>query len=109
MATALVQEFKIAGDDRTTTNYDHLMKTLALDGSPPPGLIVHTAGWDETSGVFRIFAVWESAEQAGTFIRDRVRPVLEEALPNPDRSDAPDLESMYDLHHFVDRSSGPPI
>ena len=106
MATALVQEFKITDDDRTTTNYDNLMKTLDLDDAPPPGLIVHTAGWDETSGVFRIFAVWESAEQASTFIRDRVRPVLEEALPNPDRPDAPDLESMYDLHHFVTGADG---
>lgn len=103
MATALVQEFKVEDDDRTTSNYDHVVQTLGLDNAPPAGLIVHTAGWDETAGVFRIFAVWESAEQASTFIRDHIRPVLDESPANPDRRDAPDLQSMYDLHHFVDR------
>lgn len=103
MPIALVQEFKITDDDRTTSNYDHVMQALGLDDAPPPGLIVHTAGWDEASGVFRIFAVWDSAEQASTFIRDRIRPVLEEEPANPERRDPPDMESMYDLHHFVDR------
>jgi hypothetical protein len=101
MPTALVQEFKILDDDRSTTNYDHVVQRLELDGSPPEGLIAHTAGWDERAGVFRIVAIWDSKEQAEGFMRDRLQPILEEGPVNPDRREEPDLESMYDLHHFV--------
>jgi hypothetical protein len=101
MATALVQEFKILDDDRSTTNYDHVISRLDLEGEPPDGLIVHTAGWDEQAGVFRIVAVWESAEQAGAFMRDRLQPVLDEGPANPGRREQPDLETMYELHHVV--------
>jgi hypothetical protein len=102
MPTALVQEFKILDDDdRSTTNYDHIVERLDLEAAPPEGLIVHTAGWDEAGGVFRILAIWDTAEHAETFMRERLRPVLDEGPVNPDRREEPDLESMYDLHHFV--------
>jgi hypothetical protein len=101
MATALVQEFKILDDDRSTTNYDHVIGRLNLDSEPPDGLIVHTAGWDEQAGVFRIVAVWESAEHAAAFMRDRLQPVLDEGPVNADRREEPDLQTMYDLHHIV--------
>ena len=101
MATVLVQEFKILGDDRSTTNYDHIVQKLDLEQDTPDGLIVHTAGWDEKAGVFRILAVWDSAQQAETFMRDRVQPLLEEGPVNPDRREEPDLESIYETHHVV--------
>jgi len=101
MATALVQEFKILDDDRSTTNYDHVIGRLSLDSEPPAGLIVHTAGWDEQARVFRIVAVWESAEQAAAFMRDRLQPVLDEGPANPVRREEPDVQTMYELHHIV--------
>ncbi len=101
MPTALVQEFKILDDDRSTTNYDHVTQRLDLDNAPPDCLIVHAAGWDEEAGVFRIVAIWESAAQASAFMRDRLQPVLDERPVNPLRREKPDLETMYDLHHFV--------
>lgn len=101
MATALVQEFKIIDDDRTTTNYDHIIRTLDLDDTPPKGLIVQAAGWDETAGVFRIVAVWESADLATAFRRDRLQPVLDAGPVNPARPERPDMESMYELHHLA--------
>jgi hypothetical protein len=101
MATVLVQEFKILDDDRSTTNYDHVIGRLGLDQDPPAGLVVHTAGWDEKAGVFRIVAVWQSADAATAFMRDRLQPLLDEGPVNPVRREEPDLESMYDAHHFV--------
>ena len=101
MATVLVQEFKILGDDRSTTNYDHIVQKLDLEHATPDGLIVHTAGWDEKAGVFRILAVWDSAQQAEAFMRDRVQPLLDEGPVNPDRREEPDLESIYETHHVV--------
>ena len=101
MAVALVQEFKIVGDDRTTANYDHIAQKLNIDSDPPAGLIAHTAGWDEQAGVFRIFDVWESAEDAQSFMSTRLRPILDEGPIDPERGEQPDLETMYELHHSV--------
>src|SRR5207302_729916 len=58
MAVAFIQEFKIQGDDRSTTNYDTVSERLNTRNDPPEGGIVHTAGFDEDAGVFRIFDVW---------------------------------------------------
>jgi hypothetical protein len=99
MAVALVQEFKIVGDDRSTTNYDHISHQLDLDANPPEGLIAQTAGWDEQAGVFRIVAIWNSADEAESFMRDRLRPILDQGPVDPERGGQPDLESMYELHH----------
>ena len=102
MAVALVQEFKTVGDDRTTTNYDHIVARLDIDSSPPPGLVAHSAGWDEKAGVFRIVGIWTSSDELESFMRDRLAPALAEGLANPERSEEPDLESIYELHHLVE-------
>jgi hypothetical protein len=101
MAVAFLQEFKITGAERSTTNYDAISAKLDLDKEPAPGMIVHTAGWDEEGGVFRIFGVWESREQADAFMRDRLQPLLEEGPANPDNAAMPDREGMYELHDVV--------
>ena len=38
------------------------------------GLLIHTAGFDEDAGVFRIFDVWESRER-GSAVHLEQRPV----------------------------------
>jgi hypothetical protein len=101
MAVALVQEFEIVGDDRSTTNYDHIARRLDFDAHLPEGLIAHTAGWDERGGVFRIVAIWNSPDEAESFMRDRLRPILDEGPADPELGQQPDLESMYELHHCV--------
>jgi hypothetical protein len=102
MAVALIQEFKAVGTDRTTTNYDHAVAQLDLEANPPPGLIVHTAGWDETAGVFRVHSVLRSADEAEAFVHDRLEPVLARGPVNLERTGPADLESMYELHHVVE-------
>ena len=64
MAIAFVQESTI--QDRSTTNYDAISERVR-GGPPAEGLIIHTAGFDDDAGVFRIFDVWETREQAETF------------------------------------------
>jgi hypothetical protein len=103
MAVAFVQEFKIDGDDRSTTNYDAVSARLDVSADPPAGLIVHTAGFDEASGVFRIFDVWESREHGDTFWRERLQPTLDELTGSMENASPPDRESWYELH---DSSSG---
>ena len=95
MAYAIIQEFN-AGGDRSTTNYDAVSERVGIATHPPFGLIVHTAGWDEENGVFRIFDVWESREHADQFW-ERLRRVLDEVMPPPN-SPIPDREARYELH-----------
>ena len=98
MAYAFIQEFKADGEDRSTTNYDAVVERVGTAANPPDGLIVHTAGWDEEIGVFRIFDGWESREHADRFWDERLQPVLDELRPQAENATPPDRESRYELH-----------
>ena len=100
MAVAYVQEFAIA--DRSTTNYDFVAEQIGE--GPFDGLIAHTAGFDDDAGVFRIFDVWETREQAERFIAEHIQPLIEQGpavFPNPDAATEPTREGFYELHHVV--------
>jgi hypothetical protein len=98
MAILVIQEFE-AGDDRSTTNYDGVNERLNADADPPPGLLVHTAGFTGT-GVFRIADVWESEEDWQRFrdgrLAEALKPVMESGEGSP-----PSAEYYYELHHLV--------
>jgi hypothetical protein len=98
VAAVFIQEFTISDDDRSTANYDAINERLDLENNPVDGLIVHTAGWDEDAGVFRIFDVWESREQGEAFMRERLQPILEEGPVDPENAEPPDREGIYELH-----------
>jgi hypothetical protein len=99
MAVAFVQEFEIVSGDRSTTNYDAVAERIGDEA--PSGLIVHTAGFDEERGVFRILDVWESQEDARRFIDERLMPIVEELLAGRDDAPPPSREYFYELHHVV--------
>jgi hypothetical protein len=80
MPVAFIQEFKLDGDDRSTTNYDAVSARLNAHEDPPAGVIIHTAGFDENAGVFRIFEVWERREACEKFLNERVMPIVEELI-----------------------------
>lgn len=105
MPVAFIQEFKIDGDDRSTTNYDAGREQLNLETDPPDGLIVHTAGWDEADGVFRMFGVWETRDQLERFMKERLQPILDQGPANPDNAAPPSHEAMYDLHDVAKGAS----
>jgi hypothetical protein len=96
MPIAFIQEFA-ASDDRTTTNYDAVMKKLNVEGDRPAGMIIHTAGFT-AEGVFRIFDVWDSEEQHTSFMNDRLMPIVQEVMS--ESADRPQ-ESSYELHDLV--------
>ena len=101
MAVAFIQEFKIQGDDRSTTNYDAVAERLDARDDSPEGGIIHTAGFDEEAGVFRIFDVWESRDQGERFLRERLQPILEELGAGRDDFTPPDREGWYELHDLM--------
>ena len=100
MAVVYVQEFPIG--DRSTTNYDFVAEQVG-DG-PFQGLIAHTAGFDDESGVFRILDVWETREDAERFLAEHIQPLIEQgpqAFPNQDNVTEPTRDGFYELHHVV--------
>jgi hypothetical protein len=99
MAVAFIQEWKI--QDRTTTNYDAINERLNAREDPPEGGIVHTAGFDEDAGVFRIFDVWETRDQGERFIRERLMPIIEEVTAGQPDARRPDREGWYELHDLM--------
>jgi hypothetical protein len=102
MPFVVLQEFKIEGDDRSTANYDSVGEHIGMDTNPPDGMIIHTAGWDEEGGVFRIFEVWETQEDSVRFRRDRLQPAFEAKL-GAGKNAPPDRDGSYELHNLISR------
>jgi hypothetical protein len=98
VAVAVIQEFPIEGDDRTTTNYDRVQEALGTKDNPPAGGLVHTAGFDEEAGVFRIFDVWESEAAWNAFFNDRLLPVVR---PMMEAGGRPPETHVYELLDFM--------
>ena len=101
MAVAMIQEFKIT--DRSTDGYDEVARRVreATNGNVP-GLVVHTAGFDEDAGVFRILDVWKSRADADRFIEQTLNPILGEVMAGRDDAPPPDREGFYELHDVIE-------
>jgi hypothetical protein len=102
VAVAFVQEFEIQAGDTSTTNYDAVSAELNLQQAPE-GLLIHTAGFDHDSGVFRIFDVWESREQADRFLTEKLGPIIERMMAaaaekGDETFTPPTREAWYELH-----------
>ena len=102
MAIAYLQEFDIKDGDTSTTNYDAVTAALDLKAAPD-GLLIHPAGFDHDSGVFRIFDVWASREQGERFMNEQLGPIIEPMMAAAqERGDEtftpPTRESWYELH-----------
>jgi len=93
MAIAFIQEFAI--EDRSTTNYDRVKSQLGEE--PIDGLVAHTAGFDDENGVFRVFDVWETREQAERFL-ERVMEMVGEL---PAGVAPPTRQGFYELHDMT--------
>jgi hypothetical protein len=98
MAVAVIQEFPIEGNDRTTANYDRVQEALGTRANPPAGGLVHTAGFDEAAGVFRVFDVWESREAWEAFLNDRLMPIVR---PMMEQGGRPPETRVYELHEHM--------
>jgi hypothetical protein len=99
MAVVYIQEFAIR--DRDTTNYDSVVAQLALQAAPE-GLIVHTAGFDEDAGVFRIMDVWETRAHGERFIEEQLNPiVMPMAAAAGDDFPPPARDAWYELHDVM--------
>jgi hypothetical protein len=104
MAVAYVQEFAIG--DRSTKNYDFVAEKIGT--GPFDGLILHSAGFDDEAGVFRILDIWETKEQAQQFLEEHVQPLIDEgpqAFPSPEAFTQPTRDGFYELHHVIQQAT----
>ncbi|MBK5220220.1 MAG: hypothetical protein JJE35_10620 [Thermoleophilia bacterium] len=99
MSILMVQEFEVEEDDLSTPNYDSVSARLNVKGDPPPGLIVHTAGFTGR-GVFRIANVWESEEDWQRFRDGRLAEALKPMMESGDGT-PPSEEYTYQLHDLI--------
>jgi hypothetical protein len=101
MAVAMLQEWKDAPPG--TEGYDAIHPRLDVENNPPDGLIAHTAGAD-SGGVWRIFDIWESREQAERFSQERLMPTVQKVMEEHGGGEnmrPPDVMDIYELHNFV--------
>jgi hypothetical protein len=100
MAIAYIQEFEIVS--RSTANYDYVAERVREE--PIEGMILHTAGFDDEAGVFRIFDIWESRKHADRFLSERIQPLIEagpESFPNAEDFAPPTREGFYELYDVM--------
>jgi hypothetical protein len=99
MAIMMIQEFEVVEDDLSTTNYDGVAARLGVETDPPPGLIVHTAGFTGR-GLFRIADVWESEEDWARFrdgrLAEALKPMMESEEGQP-----PIAQYTHELHDMI--------
>ena len=69
---------------RTTTRSS---RDLGLENAPD-GLVVHSAGFDNEKGVFRIFDVWESRQAGEQWMETVLNPVLERVMSQASEPDS---------------------
>jgi heme-degrading monooxygenase HmoA len=65
------------GEAENREIYEAVARQANMAADRPAGLVLHSAGETE-SGAVRIVDVWESAEHAEAFQRDRLFPAMRE-------------------------------
>ena len=76
----------VRGDGLTKDIYENARKEVNWEGNPPPGLILHTASFDN-SGNLRVADIWESEDQWNNFLNTRLMPFMQKAKVPPLRTE----------------------
>jgi hypothetical protein len=103
MAVVFIQEFPLdPSGDRSTDNYDTIAAKIGAAADPPSGLIVHTAGFDEDAGVFRILDVWRSRAEGQAYLDEHIMLAVREVIGDDlSGGEEPSREGWYELHDVI--------
>jgi hypothetical protein len=85
----------------TTETFDAVSEKVLADGDPE-GLLVRAAG-EKSGGGFRVFTVWESAEQYERFREERLIPAIRE-VAGEQAGSGPPAADVFELHDFFTKS-----
>lgn len=77
--------------------YDRVNAEANFPAEAPAGLISHVAG--PTEDGMRVFDVWESPEDFGRFIGERLAPALERADGSGIHLGDPEVIPIHDEYH----------
>lgn len=80
--------------------YDTVQKQVELEGDRPQGLILHAASEME-DGTVQIVSVYESAEAAQAFERERLMPAFQAAGVMENVQQAGPPPKRYETFHYV--------
>jgi hypothetical protein len=85
----------------TAEVYDAVNARMGIDGEPPEGLLMHSAG--VVDGTWQIVDVWESEEHARRFDSERLTPAIGGVVGSAGAGPPPPAPSatIYELHHLV--------
>ncbi len=86
----------IRGEGITKDIYENARKEVNWEGNPPPGLILHTASFDN-SGNVRVADVWESEDQWNNFLNTRLMPFMQKAKVPPPKTEIFPIHSVNAL------------
>ncbi len=89
MAIGLLNRFS---EQAGAAEYDKVSAVLDNQGSPPDGMIFHSAG--ELEGVFQVFNIWESREHFDRFREERLIPAMKEAMGEEMVAQMPDADYL---------------
>jgi hypothetical protein len=82
----------------TLEMYRAVNQEAGLEGDPPAGLIIHTAG--EVDGGLQIIDVWESEEAAERFGNERLIPAIRAIAGDRAPAGMPE-PTLYELQNLV--------
>lgn len=80
----------------TEEQYRAVNDAMDIRGNPPTGLIIHTAGPDD-SGDLRVVDIWESAEAYEAFLSERLRPTIARFMGDNAPTARVEIGELYDV------------
>jgi hypothetical protein len=72
------------GNGVTKQMYDQLRKEVDWEHKHPTGVILHSAGFDDSGNNLRVADIWESEQDLNSYVNSRLKPVMERLnIPMP--------------------------
>jgi hypothetical protein len=65
------------GKGFTKQMYEQLRKEVDWEHRRPTGIILHTAGFDDSGNNIRVVDIWESEQDLNNYVNSRLKPVME--------------------------------
>lgn len=72
---AILAIFNVNG--MTKQKYEQMRKEVDWEHNHPMGVILHSAGYDDSGNTLHVADIWQSEQDLNNFINSRLKPVLE--------------------------------
>ena len=83
----------VTGDGFTKQMYEQLRKEVDWEHKHPTGVILHSAGFDDSGNNLRVADIWESEQDLNSYVNSRLKPVMEKINAPPPKGE------IFTLHN----------